>query len=240
VLHEYIIATDDVGLVRRDKQEKKKFNREQIAKRGEDDITSEYLDLDEEYQEMYGDMTEVEIDAGNRDELKNRVAKLLIAFINIIRKNKTEIDISYETIQSAIRKRKENEKNRIVERFKAMSPDERSVEDMKKKFKMDEWNLGTQRGIFEYDKKTSEREVREQEAEEALDIRKHGMRKEDFISIHADTEDSGDILREMVDSEDLTDEVPEELENEITDLKTHFFDGQYYSEDESDDDFGDD
>jgi len=242
VLHEYIIATDDVGLIRRDKQEKKKFNREQIAKKGEDDVASEYVDLDEERREVYGDMTEVDIDDGNRDELKTRVAKLLIAFINIIRKNKTEIDISYETIRSAIRKRKENEKNRIVERFKAMSPDERSVEDMKKKFKMDEWNLGTQRGIFEYDKKTSEREVREQEAEEALDIRKHGMRKEDFISIHGDTEDTGDVLREMVDIEDMGEgpEEAEELENEITGLKNHFFDGQYYSEDESDDDFGDD
>jgi hypothetical protein len=244
VLHEYIVATDDMDLIRLDKQEQRRFNREQILKKKEDAIESEYIDLNEEYQEYHGDMIEIEIEAGNRDELKNKVAKLLISFINIIRKNKSEIDISYESISMAIRKRKENEKNRIVERFKAMSPDEKTVEDMKKKFKMDEWNLGTQKGIFKYDKKTSEREIREQAAEEELDIQKHGIRKEDFISIHADTEDSTNILREMIDSEDIvTDLDAPELENEITGLeglKNNFFDGEYYSEDESDDDFGDD
>jgi len=244
VLHEYIIATDDMNLIRIDKKERKQFNRNEILKKEEDEIESEYPELSEEYQEVYGDIDEVEIEAGNRDDLKNRVAKMLLSFINIIRKNKSEIDISYETIRMSIRKRKENEKNRIVERFKAMSPDERSVEDMKKKFKMDEWNLGTQKGIFQYDKKTSEREVREQEAEEQLDIQKHGVRKADFISIHADSEDTTDILRDMVDSEDLVADVDApELENEITGLtglKNNFFDGQFYSDDESDDDFGDD
>jgi hypothetical protein len=240
VLHEYIIATDDIELVRLDRVEQKRENRANIAENREEGISAEITGLSEEYREVYGDMMEIQIQAGNKDELKTRVAKMLIAFINIMRKNKSEIDISYETISSAIRKRKEEEKNRIVQRFKDMSEDERKVEDMKKKFKMDEWNVGTQRGIFEYDKKTSDREVREQQVEEALDIEKHGIRKADFVAIHGDTEE--EPLREMVDMDDIAveEEEDETLVSGLAGLKKNFHDGQFYSDDESDDDFGED
>jgi len=116
----------------------------------------------------------------------------------------------------------------------AMSPDERAVEDMKKKYKMDEWNVGTQRGIFVYDKNTSEREVMEQMAEDALDIQKHGMRKADFLLLHQ----GEDIGIENVDIEEVEDE--ETMASGLRGLKSNFMDGQFYSDDESDDGFGDD
>lgn len=242
VLHEYIVATDDIDLIRLDKSERKIANRKRIADDTENNaVESEYVDLAEEYQDVYGDMSEIQIQAGNQEELKTRVAKLLIAFLNITRKNKSEINISYQNIAAAMRKRKENEKNRIVERMTAMSPDERSVEDMKKKYKMDEWNVGTQRGIFEYDKKTSEREVREQMTEDALDIQKHGMRKADFLSLHGGTDYGEDTLREMVDVDDMPEDIHDEetVVNGLRSLKSNFMDGQFYSDDDSDDGFGD-
>jgi hypothetical protein len=181
-------------------------------------------------------MLEIQIQAGNRDELKTRVAKMLLAFISITQKNKAEIDISYENISAAIRKRKEKEKNRIIEKFKNMSEDERKVEDMKKRLKMDEWNVGTQRGIFKYDQATSYREVMEQKTEEALEIQKHGIRAADFVSIHATEED--EPVREMVEADEL-DEVEADADTGINTLKKNFFDGQFYSDDESDDGFND-
>jgi hypothetical protein len=246
VLHEYIIATDDINLIRLDQSERRIESRNQNAENAENNnIESEYIDVAEEYQEMYGNMAEIQIQSGNKEELKTRVAKMLIAFMNIARKNKAEIDISYMNISAAIRKRKENEKNRIVERMTIMSPDERAVEDMKKKYKMDEWNVGTQRGIFQYDKKTSEREVREQSIEDALDIQKHGLRQTDFISIHADTEDMEDTLREFIDMNTMRSDIDEAVDEEtiatgLASLKRNFMDGQFYSDDESDDGFGDD
>jgi hypothetical protein len=245
VLHEYIIATDDDAFVRLDRVEKKKANRARISEDNDVDIqfASEYVDLEEEYQGVYGDMTEVQIRAGNQDELKTRVAKMLLAFLTIMRKNKSEIDFSYENISASIRKRKEKEKNRIIERFKNMSEDERKVEDQKKKYKMDEWNVGTQRGIFEYDKKTSEREAREQAAEEELDIQKHGIRAADFMEIHGDNLDADDTLREMVDIDAMQTDLDQAAEEEtettgMVGLKRNFHDGQFYSDDESDDGFG--
>lgn len=237
VLHEYIIATDERELLQLDKVEKKRANRKRIAEEADPTITAEFQHLDEEYEEVYGNMLEIQIQAGNRDELKTRVAKMLLAFISITKKNKAEIDISYENIATAIRKRKEKEKNRIVEKFKNMSEDERKIEDMKKRFKMDEWNVGTQRGIFKYDQATSSREVMEQKMEEALEVEKHGIRAADFVSIHATEED--EPVREMMEADEL-EEVEADADTGIQTLKKGFDDGRFYSDDDSDDDFGDD
>ena len=247
VLHEYIIATDDPDLIRLDKIEKKRANRAAIAANSDIDtqFSAEFPHLAEEYEEVYGDMTEIQIQSGNRDELKTRVAKMLLAFINIARKNKAEIDISYENITSAIRKRKDKEKTRIIERFRNMSEDERKVEDQKKKLKLDEWNVGTQKGIFIYDKQTSQREVMEQMVEERLDIEKHGIRQADFVEIHGDEGGADDEpLREMVEVGQIPDQEYPEITEEtmfsgVGALKKNFFDGQFYSDDESDDGFGD-
>ena len=236
VLHEYIIATDERDLLQLDQLEKKRTNRKRIAENGEPTLSAEFPRLDEEYEEVYDDMLEIQIQAGNRDELKTRVAKMLLAFISITKKNKAEIDISYENIAAAIRKRKEKEKNRIVEKFKNMSEDERKVEDMKKRLKMDEWNVGTQRGIFKYDRATSSREVMEQKTEEALEIEKHGIRAADFVAIHATEED--EPVREMLE-EDQLDEPEADADTGIQTLKNGFDDGRFYSDDDSDDGFND-
>lgn len=243
VLHEYIDATEQPNILELDRIEKKRKNRSIITQSLEPEINMEFQDLDEEYEEVYGNLLEIDIQvkSGNRAELKTRVSKLVLAFINITRKNKNEINISYDNISASIRKKKEKEKNRIVERFKNMSEDERKVEDMKKKLKLDEWNVGTQKGIFIYDKSTSTREVLEQGIEDDLDIQKHGMRKNDFINIFGDTDE---IERDTVTADDMPDDMDETADQEdissgLSGLKKNFSDGQYYSDDESDDDFGD-
>ena len=242
VIHEYIIATDDPELIRTDIFEKKKSSREKIDEQKDISMQfqSEFVDMDEEYEEMGENIAEIQIDIGNKEELKTRVAKMLLAFINIARKNKNEIDISYDSISNAIRKRKENEKNRIVQRFEGLSKEERDIEDMKKKFKLDEWNIGQQKGLFVYDKKVSDRERMEQEKEDLIDIQKHGMRKADFMMIQSE-----EFMQVGVDEEDIED--LEDMEEEDPDmgfglqsLKANFHDGQFYSDDESDDGFGDD
>jgi 16S rRNA C967 or C1407 C5-methylase (RsmB/RsmF family) len=131
--------------------------------------------------------------------------------------------MSYSSITDAIRKKKENEKNRIVRRFENLTKDEVEIENMRKKYKLDEWNVGQQRGLFVYDAKVSERERMEQEAEEAIAIEKHGLQNEDVL----------ESIEEVGDEEE-----PEDVG--IGSLKPNFYNGQFYSDDESDDDFGDD
>lgn len=244
VIHEYIIATDDANLIRTDIFEKKKTSREKIIENNDlaIQLQTEFEYLDEQFIETNDDITEIQIDIGNKEELKMRVAKLLLSFINIMRKNKNEIDISYENIASAIRKKKENEKNRIVQRFERLSAEERKIEDMKKKFKLDEWNVGQQKGLFVYDKKTSDRERIEQEKEDEIDIQKHGIRKADFLMIQSNEED---LMQETIEIDDIEDDIENDEDDPdmvfgIGSLKMNFHDGKFYSDDESDDGFGDD
>ena len=241
VIHEYIIATDDSELIRTEIFETKKTNRNKIVEQNDisTEFQTEFTDMDEEYEETNDDIAEIQIDIGNKEDLKVRIAKLLIAFINIARKNKNEIDISYENIANAIRKRSENEKNRIIQRFEGLvDKDERDIENMKKKYKLDEWNVGQQKGLFVYDKKVSDRERIEQEEEDKIDIEKHGIRKQDFMLIHSSELLQNDI-DDIEDSADVDEDEPD-MGYGLDSLKNNFHDGQFYSDDESDDDFGDD
>jgi len=87
-----------------------------------------------------------------------------------------------------------------------------------------------------YDKLVSDRESMEKEKEDLIDIKKHGIRKTDFLEMQI--EESMDI-DEMVEDIDELEEDPD-MGYGIGSLKSNFHDGQFYSDDESDDDFGDD
>lgn len=239
IIHEYIIATDDTDLIRRELFETKKSNRNKIVEQNDISIQfqNEITDMSEEYEETNNDISEIQINMGNKEELKVRIAKLLLAFINIARKNKNEIDISYENIANAIRKRSENEKNRIVQRFEGLNKDEREIEDMKKKYKLDEWNVGQQKGLLVYNKKVSDRERIEQEKEDLIDIQKHGIRKQDFMLIQSSELLQNDI-DDIPDLENMEEDEPD-MGYGLGSLKNNFHDGQFYSDDESDDGFGD-
>jgi hypothetical protein len=76
----------------------------------------------------------------------------------------------------------------------------------------------------------------EQQAEEALEVQKHGIRAADFVSIHASEED--DPVREMLEADQL-DEAEADADTGIQTLKKGFDDGRFYSDDESDDGFND-
>jgi hypothetical protein len=105
---------------------------------------------------------------------------------------------------------------------------------LKKTYKLDEWNVGEQRGLFVYDKDTSDRERLIQ-----ANILQHA---EGVV----DAEVEGEELEEDVyDEFGISAGEPGGVEGEedayanISSLKDNFYDGQYYSDDESNDGFGD-
>lgn len=249
VLHEYVQIANDDSMILIDRNEKKMDRRAALKERADISIQFETVleEIDESVTERSGDLAEVQIEMGNKKELQERIAALLVTFLTIIQDNKEDIDISYEMIAAAIRKRKETEKLRFTERLRLLSPDERKIEDQKKKFKLDEWNVGMQSGLFKYDKKTSDRERREQELEEQLEIAKYGMRATDFESAYNGEEEveiDGQEIGQIDEADEDELERVDRMENQdggidISGLKRNWMDGGYYSEDGSDDDFGD-
>ena len=90
IIYEYIVLANDTNLLIADVQISKMERRQEID--DENDISttlySEGAELNENNAEMNNTLEEINIQTGNLLELKERVASLLTAFINIEIKNK--------------------------------------------------------------------------------------------------------------------------------------------------------
>jgi hypothetical protein len=89
---------------------------------------------------------------GNKKELRQKTSELLIVFIEILNKQKNEVDISYEQIQDQIFKLKEREKNDVTDRLKSMTDESRNVDTLLKINKLGMYSKGMQKGLTIYDK----------------------------------------------------------------------------------------
>ena len=246
VLHEYILATKDPEIIKSNVHLRQKSAREQIQVNADmaDQFGAFYSQLDEEGQTEYAldqmqdteYLQEVEIVEGDKKTLRMKVANLLVAYLQIEEKNKAKINLSYSTIATKVRKDKESEKAYIISKFEDLTQDLRNIEMLKKTYKLDEWNVGEQKGLFVYDKGTSDRERLEQ-----ANILRHaeGVVDAAFGS-------DGELEEDMYDEFGISAGEPgdgvegeEDAYANISSLKDDFYDGQYYSDDESDDGFGD-
>ena len=159
----YITASDDNDLIAIDIETKKVGRRENIRDRAD---VSTYLHasetvLEEEYVQSTEDLEEIQITAGQQLDLKERTCQLIIAMLDIEKKNKEVAQFSYADIMAFTNRARDREKKNIIKHFENMSKEERGVEDMLKKNKLGKWNVGIQKGIVFYDEATNERETEE-------------------------------------------------------------------------------
>ena len=96
--------------------------------------------------------TDIRIMTGNKKELKQKTADLLIAFMNILKNEKDLIDVSYEEIQDRVFKLKEREKDMVTDRLKAMTDEQRDADTILKITKQGLYSKGLQKGLTIYDK----------------------------------------------------------------------------------------
>ena len=233
VLYEYITAADDHNLLREDRNEKKRENRKKIVERADisTQISMESVELDEDLEEEFEGLIDVEITIGNQGELKKRVASLLFAFIQISITNKGYADFSYKSIEKRIRGYKQKEKKRIVDRLEAMSIEERRIENLKKNYKLENWNVGMQKGLVSYDAETQMRERNENRLQGYIDIDEE-LEAENGSNL-LEAHDVEDLEAQEVADEEL--EMENELEVNLEGLGSGWHDGGYYTEDDEDD-----
>ena len=165
-MYQYMIATEDMTIKRIDR-ETQKTQRRSNAKTQSDPLQSGYsseilneieeIDMDE-YTEAYQNMVEIQIEAGEQDALNRRVSEFMIVFLNMYKNNKRNLDYSYEDINKKMLTNRTKEKERIIKDLTNMKPENRRVDMLHKKHALGKWNVGIQKGIFKYDKATSERE----------------------------------------------------------------------------------
>ena len=153
VIYEFIESADDPDLLKMDIVESKNVRRARIIQQNdESELVGASATVDSETAEQEDELLAVEISTGDIRELKDTVCSLLLDFIRKDMKNKKTVDLPYSQIARRVKRTKEQEKKSITDFLQNMEKDERKIEDMLKKFKMGRWNLGMQKGVFQYDK----------------------------------------------------------------------------------------
>lgn len=230
VFYEYMNMASDTDLLNIDIQEQKRARRVQNIENSNpsDNLTTIFSTTLEEVEEGQSELYEVEIRAGEKEDLQKRVCSLMIACLHIDQQNKKTLDKSYSEIAKRVRRSKEEEKKAITDYLKNMQKDERKVEDLLKQLHQGRWNAGIQKGVFIYDKTTYDTE-----------------RNAAILRFNQDlvTDDSVDVEQMEVGVDELeqqqNNENDEFYDMEATDIQ-HFgddyMDGNYYG-DEGDDDF---
>lgn len=97
-------------------------------------------------------INEVIITTEKVQNIKEKVAKMILAFINIDIDNKKTIDFSYEQTYHEIKKKKTAEKNNIVSKFGRMEVPDRKIENLLKQYRLGQWDVANQKGFRKYDK----------------------------------------------------------------------------------------
>lgn len=233
IIYEYIVLSNDPDLLMADIQTSKMERRQNITDDNNvsNTLHTEVSNIDENIAETNDTLEEINIVTGNVLELKERVASLLVSFINIEIDNKKFIDSSYDAFIKNVNRSKDKEKQRIISYLGNMSIEERKIEDLNKKHKLGRWNIGQQKDIFLYNEETYNRERRELLGELQNDY------PEQF-------EGNGTTLLDVYDIENSNENIPEDDYNrdthDFTHLSQDYMDGDYYPEDRDEDDFPED
>ena len=166
-------------------------------------MTTEEIELNEQKLEPKTRVVDLVI-SGNLSDLKERVAKLLIAYLNIMSEHKSLIDISYENIMDILFKTKEKEKNTFTDRLEALNDEEREVDTALKINKLGEWNKGLKKGLTQYVAENYDDESEEMEklAQVEKNVRKNKRVTDENVSQYVEDYLEDERIDEEIDRED--------------------------------------
>jgi hypothetical protein len=164
------------------------------------------LEASEEDEELF--MTkanEMDILSGNQTELAEKIASLILAFTNLICKDKNAINYNYKSLMELLLRSKEKEKEGITDYLKNMSDEEREVENLFKGNKLGRWSVGEQKGFRTYDTQTydQEREDMEKTAIKEVQLNKRSVvtdMNRDIFRLDMLTEETADADMDKEDN----------------------------------------
>ena len=167
--------------------------------------------------------TDITLLTGNKKELRQKTAELLIAFVDILHNQKDTIDISYEVIQDRVFKLREKEKDMVTDRLKNMTDELRDADTILKINKLGKYSVGMQKGLTMYDKDYYEKEG---------DLRDQMLKAEKLIrktNTEANDENIDVLLDEYIEQENINNQIDEE-DNNMADITEDYTDGNYYGD----------
>jgi hypothetical protein len=144
--------------------------------------------------------TEQQIMGSNVLTMKTDVARLLVAYLNIMMRSKKTIDVSYQDIRDQIFKLKEAEKYDFTDRLKDMTEDQRAVDTILKHNKLGSlYSIGLSKGIKQYDPDNFDHD--KMVAERVAALEKKGLDVDDALE--------AEMANQEIDMDNAMVDVPE-------------------------------
>lgn len=235
VLYEYVVATEDPDLLAVERKEQLRERRTRANQLEADAVFGAESDAD---ADDTNPLLEIQLEMGDISKVKTDTGRMLVLFLTLDKETKDKTNMTYAEMKFKTQRKKDKEKKQITDGFERMERDERKVEDMLKHFKIGRWNIGQQKGLFQY---SSETYARQTELNEYLNAG-----EEEGIVLSATTLPAGNVVVEgEMDVDELEQENAAEIDreyeseaNDIGGLDEDYTDGRYYDEDmEHDGDF---
>ena len=140
----------------------------------------------QEEQNGVGSLSEMSMVAAENVELKKVVAELLGVFINMMISDKSAINVNKKSVKEDITQSKDKEKDIITRELRDMQQDERQMENIMKKLRIGDWNVGGTKGLRFYVPETYEQERDAMESEfrreEAVAKQENRIKKNDKVT----------------------------------------------------------
>jgi len=213
VLHEYVVVSSEAEF-RRMREEEWKVKSRERAKEPVDEIERPGQDDNED------DIRQIRIVESEDMELRKQASDLLMAMLKMESGVKSTVDKSYAMVMESTMKLKYKDKNRITEYLAGLNKDDRKIEQLLRAHKLGRWNVGLQKGLYQYDKSTYEKEV-----------------GEDLVYTVPTTEaqSTGLDVADLDRIDETENEVYEQEGYDIGRLDEEYENGHYYEEDYADD-----
>jgi hypothetical protein len=205
VLHEYVVVSTDAEFKRMREEEWKKKTRENMKEQ------FDVIDSGEAIRQ-------IRIVESEDMELRKQASDLLVAMLKIESGVKTTVDKSYASVMEDTMKLKYKDKLRITDYLASLNKDDRKLEQLLRSHKLGRWNVGLQKGLYQYDKNTYETEVNEELIYRVPQEQGQEMEVEDLDRI-----------------DETENEVYEAEGYDISRLDEEYDNGHYYEEDYAED-----
>ena len=194
-----------------------------------DIFAAEYLEETEtrvDFAMTSRSQADVTLLTGNKKELRQKTAELILAFVDILNNQKDTVDISYEEIQDRVFKLREREKDMVTDRLKNMTDELRDADTILKINKLGKYSVGMQKGLTMYDKDYYEKE------EDLRDEMVKAERKIRQSNPDANDENIDILIDEHMEQQEVDNQIDDE-DNDMGDITEDYTDGNHYTSLES-------
>jgi hypothetical protein len=140
--------------------------RTEVLPPNEENIITTTVELEEN---AMSEITEFDIVRGEQRTVREKIANIIVTMLNIIKREKSLINLNAQMIKERINRSKDDERHTITSNLREMSKEERAIENLFKNHRLERWNKGLQKGLTQYVAKTYDEERDERERREILE-----------------------------------------------------------------------